>query len=461
MPDGTIPRLLLTADAAFTPQFSVPLFIAMIVLIILSGLFSSTETAFTSANRIRLKNMANSGSKRAAAVLHLIDHYDKFISPVLVGNNLVNISATSIAGVFFGKLIANGDTSVVVSTAVMTVAVLIFGEVSPKMLAKIAPEKMALALYPFIWVFYIVLTPVTFLFSLYQKLLEKIFRVKGNDVITEDEIITYVEEAEEDGTLKKEESTLIRSAIEFDDLEVGDILIPRVNVLAIDENAPMEEIRNIFGANGFSRLPVYRESVDTIIGVIHEKDFFHLYLSKQGDLSSIIQPAVYTTEYTKISSLLKNLQSKKIHMAVVLDEYGGTLGIVTLEDILEELVGEIWDEHDEEVNYLKKLDENTYLVDGKANLCDLFEVFDMEEEDENFDAYTVSGWVIEKYGEIPPVGYSYEFNGISVEVVKATAKKVLEVKATRLPPPEEEEKKRLKLFEHMKREDDKKEEEEK
>ena len=336
MPDGTIPRLLLTADAAFTPQFSVPLFIAMIVLIILSGLFSSTETAFTSANRIRLKNMANSGSKRAAAVLHLIDHYDKFISTVLVGNNLVNISATSIAGVFFGKLIANGDTSVVVSTAVMTVAVLIFGEVSPKMLAKIAPEKMALALYPFIWVFYIVLTPVTFLFSLYQKLLEKIFRVKGNDVITEDEIITYVEEAEEDGTLKKEESTLIRSAIEFDDLEVGDILIPRVNVLAIDENAPMEEIRNIFGANGFSRLPVYRESVDTIIGVIHEKDFFHLYLSKQGDLSSIIQPAVYTTEYTKISSLLKNLQSKKIHMAVVLDEYGGTLGIVTLEDILED-----------------------------------------------------------------------------------------------------------------------------
>ena len=389
----------------------------MIVLIILSGLFSSTETAFTSANRIRLKNMANSGSKRAAAVLHLIDHYDKFISTVLVGNNLVNISATSIAGVFFGKLIANGDTSVVVSTAVMTVAVLIFGEVSPKMLAKIAPEKMALALYPFIWVFYIVLTPVTFLFSLYQKLLEKIFRVKGNDVITEDEIITYVEEAEEDGTLKKEESTLIRSAIEFDDLEVGDILIPRVNVLAIDENAPMEEIRNIFGANGFSRLPVYRESVDTIIGVIHEKDFFHLYLSKQGDLSSIIQPAVYTTEYTKISSLLKNLQSKKIHMAVVLDEYGGTLGIVTLEDVLEELVGDIWDETDEVEDEIVERPDGMYEIDGDLPIGDLAELLDVTEESLDTASATAGGWTIEKFGAFPKVGDTVEADGLRVKVL--------------------------------------------
>ncbi len=458
MPEGPIPRLLLTANSATTPQLSVPLLITLIVLIILSGLFSSTETAFTSANKIRLKNLANNGNNRAASVLKLIDRYDKFISTVLVGNNLVNILATSLAGLFFGKLILDGDTSVVVSTAVMTFVILVFGEITPKMLAKIAPEKMAMGLFPFIWFVYIVFTPITALFSLYQKLLEKILHVKQEDVITEDEIITYVEEAEEDGTLKKEESTLIRSAIEFDDLEVGNILIPRVNVVAVNENAPFDEIRKIFGADGYSRLPVYKQSVDTIVGVIHEKDFFNLYLSEKKDLSKIVQPAVFTTEHTKISSLLKTLQKKKTHMAVVLDEYGGTLGIVTLEDILEELVGEIWDEHDEEVNYLKKTDENTYLVDGKANLSELFEVFDMADEDERFDAYTVSGWVIEQCGEIPPVGYRFDFNGLSIEVVKATAKKVLEIKAALLSSEEtEEDKKRLKLFDHA---DRKKEEEE-
>lgn len=432
MPEGPIPRLLLTANSATTPQLSVPLLVTLIVLIILSGLFSSTETAFTSANKIRLKNLANNGNNRAASVLKLIDRYDKFISTVLVGNNLVNILATSLAGLFFGKLILDGDTSVVVSTAVMTLVILIFGEITPKMLAKIAPEKMAMGLFPFIWFVYIVFTPITALFSLYQKLLEKILHVKKEDVITEDEIITYVEEAEEDGTLKKEESTLIRSAIEFDDLEVGNILIPRVNVVAINENAPFDEIRKIFGADGYSRLPVYKQSVDTIVGVIHEKDFFNLYLSEKKDLSKIVQPAVFTTEHTKISSLLKTLQKKKTHMAVVLDEYGGTLGIVTLEDILEELVGEIYDEHDEEINYFKDVGSATTIVDCNAPIQDMFSHFDMAGEEEKFEATTVNGWVVEFLGEIPLSNKKFEYGNLSIEVLKSTVRRVLQIKVTKL-----------------------------
>ena len=427
--DGSVPlqTLLLSAN---TPIFNTWLFVAIVALVIMSGFFSSTETAYSCASRIKLRTLASSGNKRAKKVLELAEtNYDKFISTVLIGNNIVNLSASTLGTIFFaGLIVDNAGTSAIVSTASLTVAVLIFGEITPKFIAKTYPEKLAMAFYPLIKFFYYFFTPLNLLFGGWKWLLSKIFRFKNNDVVTEEEILTIVEEAEEDGTLRDDETELIRSVIEFDDLEVGDILVPRVNIVAIDVASSMDEIRNVFNNEGYSRIPVYKDSIDTIIGTIHEKDFFNAYLKGKKGIDGIMQNAFYTTEHAKISVLLRQLQKKKVHIAVVLDEYGGTLGIVTLEDILEELVGEIWDEHDEEINHFKKIDENVYLVDGNTPLSDTFEFFGLEGEDEEFEAMTLSGWAIEKLGEIPLAGKKFQHKHLDIEITKSTVKRVLQLK---------------------------------
>lgn len=410
------------------PDGSVPLLIAIIALVIMSAFFSSTETAFSCANRIKLRSLVANGNKRAKNVLDLAEtNYDRFISTVLIGNNIVNISASTIATIFFAQLITNGSSEVV-STVVMTLGILIFGEITPKFIAKTYPEKMAMAFYPLIKFFFYIFYPLNLLFGGWKWLLSKVFRFKSTDVVTEDEIMTIVEEAEEDGTLKTEETKLIRSVIEFDDLEVGDILVPRVNIVAVDISDSMEQIREVFNREGYSRVPVYKDTIDTVIGTIHEKDFFNAYLKGKKGIDGIMQNAFYTTEHAKISDLLRQLQKKKVHIAVVLDEYGGTLGMVTLEDILEELVGEIYDEHDEEVNYFKEVDENLFVIDGNAPVSDAFEFLGLSGEEDNFDASTVSGWVIEILGEIPHAGKKFDHKNLNVEVTKSTVKKVLQIR---------------------------------
>ena len=415
------------------PDGTVPLLVAIIVLIILSGFFSSTETAYSCANKIKLRSLSTNGNKRAGKVLDLTENnYDKFISTILVGNNIVNITASTIATIFFIKIFANSSSvdPSVISTIVMTVAVLIFGEITPKFLAKTNPEKYAMTVYPLIMFFYYIFYPINLIFSGWKWLISKIFRIKEEDVITEDEILTMVEEAEEDGTLREEETELIRQVIEFDDVEVGDILVPRVNVVGVEVSTPMEEIKDVFLKEGYSRLAVYKEDIDTIIGTVHEKDFFKEYLKGKKNIDGILQNALYTTEHVKISSLLKQLQKKKVHIAVVLDEYGGTLGVVTMEDILEELVGEIWDEHDEEIEYFKKVDDDTYLVDGNAPLHETFKFFEIEDDLDNFESTTTSGWVIEKLGLIPRAGTKFTHLNLDIEVLKSTVKKVLQIKVT-------------------------------
>lgn len=425
--DGSVPLPMLLTPAE---QFPTGLLIALIILILMSSFFSSMETAFSCANRIKLRSLATNGNKRAKQVLYLAEtNYDRFISTDLVGNNIVNITASTIATIFFAKLIQNGSSEVV-STVVMTLAILIFGETTPKFIAKTFPEKIAMAFCPVVMFFYYLFYPITMLFGGWKWLLSKIFRLKNLDVVTEEEIMTIVEEAEEDGTLNTEETKLIRSVIEFDDLEVGDILVPRVNIVAVDSESSMEEIRKVFNTEGYSRILVFKNSIDTVIGTIHEKDFFNAYLNGKKGIDGIMQNAFYTTEHAKISDLLRILQKKKVHIAVVLDEYGGTLGLVTLEDILEELVGEIYDEHDEIINYFKVLDEKTYIIDGNAPVEDAFECFGLKGKEESFEASTVSGWVIEFLGEIPSVGTKFSHLNLDVEVLKSTVKKVLSVKVT-------------------------------
>ncbi len=414
------------------PDGSVPLLIVLILLLILSAFFSSIETAYSCASRIKLRSLANCGNNKAKKTLDLAENkFDKLITTILVGNNIVNLTSATISTIFFAKIITDSEVSAsLISTIVITLAVLIFGEITPKFIAKTYPEKFSITFYPIIILFFYLLYPFNFIFSGWKWLIAKIFRLKNNDVITEEEIMTIVEEAEEDGTIKKEETNLIRSVIEFDDLEVGDILVPRVNVVAIDIDTPLNEILNIFRNEGYSRLPVYKENIDQIVGIIHSKDFFNTYLNNGTNINDILQDVYYTTEHVKISNLLKQLQKKSTHLAVVLDEYGGTLGIVTLEDILEELVGEIYDEFDEVINYIKQISDNTYLIDCNAPLSELFEQFNLSTDIEKFDATTVSGFIIEYLGEIPKTQRKFTYKNLEFEVLKATVKKVHQVKLT-------------------------------
>lgn len=413
--------------------------VVIIVLILLSAFFSGTETAYSCANKIKLKTLVTQGKKNAKAVYRFADDkYDKLVTAILVGNNIVNLSASAIGTILFGMLIKDENLAATASTAVLTVAVLLCGEITPKYLASVYPEKFCFLVYPLMQLFFWVLWPVCKIFDAYKWLLTKIFKLKKDETVTDEEILSLVDEAEESGTLKEDESELVRSALEFDDLKVEDILVPRVDVIAVEETSTMEEVREVFEKTGYSRLPVYKDSIDNVIGLIHERDFYSGYVKGEKEIGHLVQDIVFTTEYTRISTLLKQLQKQKIHMAAVSDEYGGLVGIVTLEDILEELVGEIWDEHDEEEVLFGKVGEDEYWVDGKCDLGEFFELYEMENEDEEFDANTVGGWVTEKYGEIPPIGEVLRFKSIEIKIVKATKQKVLKVRSCRIEAEEEE-----------------------
>ena len=400
--------------------------IVLIILIILSGCFSATETAFSSANRIRLKNMANNGDKRAAETLELTEKFNKLLSTVLVGNNIVNIASSSIATVLFVKLFQ--DNGALLSSVVMTVVILIFGEITPKTLAKAQPEKFAMFFAPFISFLMIIFTPLTFIFNGLGTLLSKICSTEENDEFKSEEFITMVEEAQEGGGMDEDEADLITNAIEFNDQEVGKVYTPRVDVVACDINDPLEEIDKNFRESGFSRLPIYDGTIDNVIGVLHEKDFYYVYYKEsKTEVKQILSKPVYTSEHLKISALLKQLQNSKSHMAVVIDEYGGPAGIITMEDVLEEIVGEIYDEHDEVIEYFKKQEDGTYLVNCDADIEDMFEYFNITPKEE-YEFNTVSGWIIHVLDKIPTVGDNFTYLNLYVEVTDADEKTVNEIK---------------------------------
>lgn len=413
------------------------LLIVMLVCVMLSAYFSATETAFSSFNRIRMKNMAENGNKRAATALKTADNFDKLLSTILVGNNIVNIALSTIATILFIKWLGDG-VGPTLSTVVITVVVLIFGEISPKSLAKESPEKFAMFSAPIMRVFQTVFAPVNFLFAQWKKLLSKIIRSDNTPSITEEELLTIVEEAEQDGGIDESESELIRSAIEFNDLQVADIFTPRVDIEAVEMDDDRQTIADTFSKTGFSRLPVYEETVDNIVGIIHLKDFYAQIYNSDMPLAAIVKPAVFITRSMKIYDLLRLLQKEKSHMAIISDEYGGTVGVVTMEDILEELVGEIWDEHDEVVEEFQKLAEDRYRIVCSANLDEMIELFDLE-ENEDSDMTTVSGWVMEALGRIPAQGDEFDYENLHVTVTKTDGRRVIEIEVTVNPTAEEKE----------------------
>ena len=392
----------------------------IVVCIVMSAYFSATETAFSSLNRIRIKNMAEKGNKKAALVMRLSENYDSLLSTILIGNNIVNIASASLATVLFVKMLGE-EAGPSVSTAVTTIVVLIFGEVSPKSIAKEAPEKFAMFSAPLLNILVFLLTPFNFLFRQWKKLLALLFRTQEDRSITEEELLTIVEEAEQEGGIDEQESTLIRSAIEFSEIEAKDILTPRIDLTAVSIDMSKEEIAEVFAKTAFSKLPVYENSIDHIVGIIYQKDFHNYAYRMEKDVASILRPALYITKGKRIGELLKELQKKKSHIAVVLDEFGGTVGIVTMEDILEELVGEIWDEHDEVVEEIQKVSENEYIVLGSANIQKIFEMLDI---DAKTDAVTVSGWVMEEIGRVPEKGDAFTYQKIQVCVLEMDGKRV-------------------------------------
>ena len=414
------------------------LWVALVILVGFSAFFSASETAFSSLNQIRLKSRAEDGDSSAARVLAMAEQYDKLLSTILIGNNIVNIAAASIGTILFTRMLG-AERGATVSTIVLTIIVLIFGEVTPKSLAKEMPEKVATAVSPFLVLLMALMTPLTWLFTQWKKLLGHFVHSGEADTITEGELMTMVSEAENDGELTDRESELIRSAIEFDDVEVEEILTPRVDVVAVEDDIPLEELAQTFAESGYSRLPVYHGTIDNIIGVVHEKDFYIARLKKATKIDDLVVPTLYTTGSTQISQLLRTLREQHHHLAVVVDEYGGTEGIITLEDILEELVGEIWDEHDEVTEDFRKQSDGSWLVSGSASVDVLYEELDLPEE-EDIDSNTVNGLVQEKTCHLPKVGDRFTLGGYDGVVTRTAKRRVTEVRLTPAAPAEDAEK---------------------
>lgn len=414
--------------------------IVVVICILLSGYFSATETAFTAINKIRLRAKADDGDKGAKRVLKLADNYDRLLSTILIGNNIVNILASSLATLLFVQWVKNNESlATTLSTLVLTITVLIFGEVTPKTLAKEHPEGFARMSAPIIGALAYVLTPLNAFFWLWKKMLTKIFKHKEDTTITDDELIIMVDEAEQEGGINEQESNLIKSAIEFTDLEAKDILIPRVDVVAVDCNAPFDEIDKIFFDTRYSRLPVYKDSIDNIIGILHEKDFIKQRMDPGFSLEKAAKPAIFVVSTTKISAVLQQLQKKKSHMAVVSGEFGETVGIITMEDILEELVGEIWDEHDEVESDIIEVSQTEFKVLGSTSLNDFCEYFDLKDID--CESATVGGWVIEMLGKVPSMGDELTYENLKITVSQTEFRRITELKVVKLTEEQMEEEK--------------------
>lgn len=411
---------------------------AIVILVVLSGYFSATETAFTSVNRIKIKNLAADGDKRAERVLRLTDNYDKLLSSILIGNNIVNIVMTALATALFIGLFGRAGTTI--ATIVITVVVLIFGEISPKSLAKESPEKFSMFSAPIIKIFLVILAPLNWLFTRWKELLAKVFKVEGSRTMTEDELLTMIEEVEAEGGIEAEQSELIQNAIEFNDVDAEEVMTPRVDIGAVNLEMTKEEVAEAFRVTGYSRMPVYEDDLDTILGVLNQKDFHNYIAGTDKDISDFVKPVVFVAGTMKIAALLKKMQAMKTHIAIVVDEYGGTEGLVTMEDIIEELVGEIYDEHDAIMSReVTELANGSYRVMCSASLSKVFDFFDIDEE---LDVNTVNGWVCLCLDKLPEKGDTFEYYAdgklLLGRVTKATGKKALEINIQAREVPEEE-----------------------
>lgn len=410
--------------------------VIMAICLVLSAFFSATETAFSTMNKTRMKTFVEKGNKRAQLSLALVERYDRLISTILIGNNIVNILLSSMGTLLFIELIKNTDTASTVSTIVCTLVVLTFGEITPKNLAKDFPEKFAMFAAPVIQVLAWIFLPLIAVFSGWRSILSKIFKKDTEEKTSQEELLMFVEEVEQEGSIDNAEGDLLRNAIEFTDRKAEDILTHRVDLIGIARDATKEEAAKVFSDSKFSRLLVYEESIDNIVGILHQKNFYTAKGISEKNIEQLMTPPIFVHQTITIDDLLKQLQSEKSHIAVVLDEYGGTLGIVTMEDILEELVGDIWDEHDEVVETFKDISETVCHIDCSVALNEFLDRYEITSDSESA---TLSGWVVEKLDKLPEVGDEFISDDLKITVTEIDSHRVAFVDVEKLEPVEETE----------------------
>jgi len=401
-------------------------------LLLLSAFFSSAETAYSSVNKIRLRNFADEGRRGSKRALAIAENFDKALSTILIGNNIVNIAAASISAAVATEIFG-GNAGLVISTVFMTILVLIFGEILPKSLAKEHAESYSLMIATVLYVLIKLLAPLNFFFVKLKVWVSSLFAKNSTmPSVTEEELKVMLDISEEEGVIDKEERDLIHRSMDFDDTLAGEVLTPRIDIVAIDIDQSVEEMKEIFFEERFSRIPVYQDSIDNIIGILTEKEFFtHLIKYQTVDIKELIREPLFVVESMKISTLLPKLQKEKVHMAIVLDEFGGTSGIVTLEDVLEEIVGEIWDEQDEKFSTMQRISDSNYRFDAQFQLDDFFDLMEAATPESSY--HTIGGWVIENLGTVPSNGDSFYYENLKIIVEQVEERRVRKILVEVLP----------------------------
>ena len=403
------------------------MFASIVVLILLSAFFSASETAFSTVNKIRLRNYVDGGSTKAQRALEIAEDYDNVLSTILIGNNVVNIASTAIATILFTNLF--GASGAAISTAVMTVLVLTFGEILPKSYAKENSEALALRFAGPLGMLMVVLQPVVWLFVQLKGLMAR-FTGSGDNSpsVTEQELKVIIETIEGEGVLEEQESDLVQSALEFDEIDAQEVITPRVDMIAVDIDDPIEETIKTVMESRYTRIPVYQGSTDNIIGILQARDLLESIIrGGEIDLRRLLSDPLFVHKTKKISTLLSDFKRNKVHIAVVTDDYGGTMGIVTMEDLLEELVGDIWDEDEEEVEELVQVGENRYEVTGDMNVYEMFEQLGVDDRSFDSDYNTISGWAMEMLEHIPDVGESFTYKNLTITVLEQENQRIIKL----------------------------------
>ena len=398
----------------------------LISLIFLSAFFSASETAFSSVNKIRLKNYVDEKRRGSKKALYIAENFDRALSTILVGNNIVNIAAASISAKVATDLFG-GNTGLVISTVGMTILILIFGEVLPKSFAKENAESFSLMISDVLYMLIQLFTPVTALLVMLKQFVSKLFGHRADTPsVTEEELKVMVDLSEEEGVIDNKEKELVHRSLDFNDILVGEIFTPRIDMVAVEVNQPIEEIRDIFLRERYSRVPVYEGDIDNVIGILSESDFFsQLVQGKEVNVRELLRTPLFVVESMRISTLLPELQKSKVHMAIVIDEFGGTSGLITLEDILEQIVGEIWDEHDEAVKTFQKINDYEYEFNAELPLDEFCDILGIEELESS--SHTLGGWVFEMFERIPTVGESFEHESLTVTVRQVENRRIRKV----------------------------------